>query len=286
MAEGTEIEPDEFASLDRLTIKSAFQKFVMESPDVKEAIERLASINPSAQREFEEFGRTAFQGRWPLHIKIESTIEGSLRGRRQQEVVYPSWIDQPGRSRPPLRAPEARDAISGGSTELRQTYRRILCRYQALIDALCSGRLKAHGRSSGSGNEVEIPPTYWDSGKSRLEIDESTLVIREGRVWKAKFDAVTLGAASDRSRSAVSLPDPERLKGGRPPKYAWEEAFDQLTIELGTKGLPETGQAMADMLLGCFQKIGGEVPNHQQASDWLRKKFPRLWRHVTRKAEN
>lgn len=189
-------------------------------------------------------------------------------------------------------ADELLEDIQGIASAVRE-------RYEALMTLLRSGILEAHGHAAGSGQPAHILPGVWSQPKTRIDFVEGEIlrlvhvsVERTGN-WPPsrieRTEVVWSGVVVKRaSKFANITPETaeasiDRDKGGKPPEYLWDEAYERLVIRLGNEGFPASGikADLARMLLDCFQSIkGAKEPTEGAAADWLRDNHLPVWNAV------
>lgn len=172
-------------------------------------------------------------------------------------------------------------------------------RYEALMTLLRSGILEAHGHAMGSGQPARILPGVWSQPKTRIDFVESEIhrlvhvgVERTGNWAPSRVERTEVmwsGVVVQRvSTVEPAKPDTveqiiEKDKGGKPPEYLWDEAYERLVIMLGNEGFPASGikADLARMFIDCFQSIAGaKWPSEGAASDWLRDNHLPVWNAV------
>ncbi|MEM8836451.1 MAG: hypothetical protein AAGE89_00030 [Pseudomonadota bacterium] len=248
-----------------LTAREAFSQFVLADPKVVSSIERAVGIQNDFSLELKDLEKWYFQGRWPL---VQDPLEAAARRTESKASAGVLGARLNGK-------PHTPDDIPAKPEEVRACYEAVLRKYEELIDLFRAGKLTVEGYRVSTGAAEMIDPSLWGSSKLRLDIKENELGEGRGRQWTPKYEVLKLCTAIDHPLDPNS---PSQSKGGRPQTYLWDSAFECLAIRLGTEGLPETGEKLAEMYLDAFEDLGkNAVPDIEQVKKHLRTKYVRLW---------
>ncbi|MCJ2084334.1 hypothetical protein [Methylobacterium sp. J-090] len=175
--------------------------------------------------------------------------------------------------------------------EIRGIARTVRERYEAMMALLRGGDLEASGHARGSGAPAPILPGVWSAPKTRVSFVDGEIlevvhvgVERTGN-WppsrvertEVRWSGVVVRRVGVSKDAASVAARPERSKGGAPPKFPWESAFDRLMLRVSTDGKPETGAELARWLADALEQEGAVGVDLEYVKQHLRNKHPILW---------
>ncbi|MBY0361193.1 MAG: hypothetical protein K2X45_04745 [Phreatobacter sp.] len=207
------------------------------------------------------------------------------------------WLDDEGRHLGKLKPWEKRgffDWIDGNEGLERRYYRiaraaeeRLKHLYAEMIGRFCTGEFVATGYRFNVDEASYIPRAIWSSDVTRIAFTLNELRRYEGdhisreaggvpcRVEDTLVDWIGVMAAW---REDLNNP-PEKDLGGRPPKYEWDAAYDELMCIIAEDGLPGTRlkDDLGRQFQSAFVNLEYRVPDLKLANAWLSTRNPKLW---------
>ncbi|WP_109316737.1 hypothetical protein [Pseudovibrio ascidiaceicola] len=260
-------EQAELLELHNLSFSDAFENYVCQSPEVLRAIHRVTKIAEGFHPTFHSISGYCRYKKHPYWGMNVSPKKLSFEFTR----AIPSRYRVINGTRRLIR-----NGRPTGSKEVREYYHAVFERYASLVGLLATGNLVAKGREKPLAEEAAIPESLWSSSNSRIGVLSNNFIRVNQHGWTLVAEGVRIYVPS-KNDSKDQLAK-RRCNEGRPRKYLWDEAYDELVLILGTKGLPEKGTELVTMYLECFENMrGAYVPDEQQARKWLAKNKKTLW---------
>lgn len=234
-----------------LTLGEAFRNFILDDPEVIAHGKSAIEAEPLCRSVFEDAWFGGSSGKtWPAkYEKWDFAYRWCSVG-----VII---VDGPQEPPPP-------EAVQAAAEVLRN-------RYAELIGVFRNGKVIASGMSVNGSMVSSIPRALWSDEDVFIDFANSTV-----SGWKG----VELSAPLN------DIPEPQKNKGGAPPKYLWKPVFSRVALRLGKKGMPETGSELADWMLEAFDEEGDEAPEKDYVKTWLKINHPLLWKEAKKEERN
>lgn len=246
----------------------------LRSPD---AAKRLAGLSlPEAFLKFviQDAGLAATSGPLLAKIRKDSPFVETLR-----DGSYPNFTGSP---RWPTKYEDIDLAAAANRTAFLDLDREpspaeialsdiVLDRYGAFIDLLRRGDVIAIGTFPATGQRVEISPREWSRKGLNIDVENGDVVESTSEGYATRWTGVEL-----MSRDA-STPDngAAKSKGGRDPKYAWDDVIDELVLYVATKGLPESQGELKRWIQKAAAHADGTEPDESTVRDFLNRRLPK-----------
>lgn len=242
--------PDIAQQLHGLALSEAFQRFVLDDPEVKRLGQAAIAADDGARSVFERGGFEVMGGAWP--VRMEDWDVGD-------RIVNP-FIMLGGGERPvaaPIR--EAGDVIKA----------RVL----ALVQLFRDGKIQA--RQEKRGGWLYVERWRWDRTETRVHFMHGDLYdFNEDKGKTPIYRSLQIVDAAQVSAGQETSSAEMRGSAGAPAQYPWGEVLMWLIPEFEKNGLPPTVNALKNMVQLHLSSLGYDGPADSTVKDWLKRSMP------------
>ena len=259
----TIFSPDVVSRLDRVSLAEVFREHILGSIEV--CLYKDGVFKTEAEGDFADARHHTIEMEkvWPCGVSGHSLLE-----QWQRPSLYASGLKN---------CKDYPDCLERAAIALYSAYGR-------LLHLLTSGALRAFGYKGGGYEQAEIRRSVWNDYGLYLDSESGDILfdaaprgaLRDLRfLWTSvELEAPGQTYASEWSRVAGDLG--EKARKGRRPTHCWQEAMDEMVIELANTGPPGTQAELINLVIKKFEEIQGEAPDESQIRKYLNREFPKL----------
>jgi len=243
------IQPaNEFARFAGQTFSEAFAEFVLGNTEFRELANAIRSEPLSLSETIENwyFPGTS-RALWP--VAFEDVDFTHVR----------AWF----------REPKANSDRERPSASYVSAVNALRDKYAELIGGLRDAKIMGVGHTEEKA--VPIDPRYWK--QSNCWIDVKTNEFREIKPKHVLWRVVTLELSSSGVNSHAGSVVGSR--GGRQPKYAWEDALDRVILRMTRVGLTNTQAELIQFFVDAFHQMPSDAPDESTIRAYLTNTIPR-----------